>query len=153
MAMDGNAHTIEVSIDSQSDSIRITYPEISGPVWPWLVGLVGGIVVLCCVLMLTRYRSAGQLVFVDGSRNGEAFPLKRGQIRIGAISGNDLVISSLTVSRYHAEIRVTGGRVEIKDLHSENGTLLNGNPVESVPISLHPGDRIQIADVNLVYER
>jgi pSer/pThr/pTyr-binding forkhead associated (FHA) protein len=43
--------------------------------------------------------------------------------------------------------------VEIKDLHSENGTLLNGNPVESVPISLQPGDRIQIADVHLVYER
>jgi len=153
-SMDGEAHTIEVAVDGQSDAIKATYPEISGPFWPWLLG-VGGVAIagLAGLVVLPRLRTAGRLVFVDGPRGGESFSLRRGRVRIGAIETNDLVIPSLTVSRYHAEVLVAGSRVEIKDLHSENGTLLNGNPVESAPIPLHPGDRISIADVDLVYER
>jgi VWFA-related protein len=152
-AMDGKAHTIEVSADGQSAVLKITYPKIAGPVWPWLAGIGGALALAAAVLALLYFRSAGQLVFVDGPRNGENFPLKRGRVRIGAIEANDLVIPTMTVSRYHAEVHVAGSRVEIKDLHSENGTLINGNRVESAPIPLHPGDRIRIADVDLVYER
>jgi VWFA-related protein len=152
-AMDGMAHTIEVSADGQSASIKITYPKISGPIWPWLVGIGIALTLAAAVLAIPHLRSVGQLVFVDGPRNGEIFRLKPGRVRIGAIDANDLVIPTMTVSRYHAEVHVARGRVEIRDLHSENGTLINGNRVESVPIPLHPGDRIRIADVDLVYER
>jgi hypothetical protein len=77
----------------------------------------------------------------------------RGRLRIGAIEANDLVIPSMAVSRYHAELHVSGRRVEIVDLHSANGTHINGNRVERAALTLRPGDRIRIADVELVYER
>lgn len=151
--MDGEAHTIEVAVDAQSDSIKLTYPEIGGPVWPWLlaVGVLvfGGVVVFVAL----RFRAAGRLVFVDGPRKGEVHVLRPGRVRIGAIDANDIVIPSMTVSRYHAELYVRGGRVEIKDLHSGNGTQINGHRVESTPLPLHPGDRIRVADVEMVYER
>jgi pSer/pThr/pTyr-binding forkhead associated (FHA) protein len=59
----------------------------------------------------------------------------------------------MAVSRYHAELHVTGRKVEIVDLHSANGTHINGNRVERAALTLRPGDRIRIADVELVYER
>jgi pSer/pThr/pTyr-binding forkhead associated (FHA) protein len=43
--------------------------------------------------------------------------------------------------------------VEIVDLHSANGTHINGNRVDRTALTLRPGDRIRIADVELVYER
>jgi VWFA-related protein len=152
-SMDGKVHTIEVAVEGQSDAYKVKYPKIAGPVWPWLTAAGAAVLLIGALFGVTRLRSMGRLVFVDGPRNGEVFPLRRGRVRIGAISNNDLVIPSMTVSRYHAEMRVSGKRVEIKDLHSENGTLLNGNRVESAPIPLQPGDRIRIADIDLVYER
>jgi len=151
--MDGGPHTLEVEVDAQSDSIKLTYPDISGPWWPWLLALAVVALLALIVLVALRFRSAGRIVFVDGPRKGEAHVLRRGRLRIGAIDSNDIVIPSMTVSRYHAELYVRGGRVEIKDLHSENGTQINGHRVESAPIALHPGDRLRVADVEMVYER
>ncbi|MEM7413386.1 MAG: FHA domain-containing protein [Myxococcota bacterium] len=152
-SMDGEPHMIEVSVDEQSDSIKLTYPEIAAPVWPWLTGgAIAAFVVLVLIVAL-RFRSAGRLVFVDGPRGGEVHDLQRGRLRIGAVDANDLVIPSMAVSRYHAEVFVSGTKVEIKDLHSSNGTHINGQRVQAAPLRLHPGDRIQIADVEMVYER
>ncbi|NUU26386.1 MAG: ATP-binding cassette domain-containing protein, partial [Streptomycetaceae bacterium] len=52
-------------------------------------------------------------------------------LRIGRALDNDLVLTDLMVSRHHAELRTTpGGRHEIADLGSHNGTFVNGVPVE-----------------------
>ncbi len=151
--MDGQAHTLEVAVENRSDARQVRYPEIAGPVWPWLAGAGGVLFVVVGLAAFLQLRSAGRLVFVDGPRNGEVVPLRNGVMRIGAISSNDIVIPSVTVSRYHAELRVRARRVEIKDLHSENGTRINGNDVDASPLQVTPGDRIQIADVDLVFER
>ncbi|WP_042457535.1 FHA domain-containing protein [Streptacidiphilus jiangxiensis] len=51
-------------------------------------------------------------------------------LRIGRGLDNDLVVSDLSVSRHHAELRqLTDGRYEIVDLESHNGTYLNGQPI------------------------
>jgi VWFA-related protein len=152
-AMDGQPHTIKVSVDAQSDTIKLTYPEIAGPVWPWFAAGAALLVIAIAALVLARLRSAGRLVFVDGPRNGEVHALRRGRLRIGAIDANDIVIPSMSVSRYHAELHVTRRKVEIVDLHSANGTHINGNRVDRAALTLRPGDRIRIADVELVYER
>ncbi|WP_280708104.1 MULTISPECIES: FHA domain-containing protein [Kitasatospora] len=57
-------------------------------------------------------------------------PLVARTLRIGRAPDNDLVLTDLEVSRHHAELHTTGdGRYAITDLHSHNGTYLNGQPV------------------------
>jgi ABC-type multidrug transport system ATPase subunit len=52
-------------------------------------------------------------------------------LRIGRADDNDIVLADLSVSRHHAELRHLGGRYEIVDLSSHNGTFLNGEKVVS----------------------
>jgi ABC-type multidrug transport system ATPase subunit len=59
-------------------------------------------------------------------------PLPAKAMRIGRIPGNDLVLSDLDVSRYHAELRKSPtGSYEIVDKDSHNGTYVNGQRVTS----------------------
>ncbi|WNI14940.1 FHA domain-containing protein [Actinacidiphila sp. ITFR-21] len=52
-------------------------------------------------------------------------------MRIGRALENELVVSDLQVSRYHAEFRAhPDGRYEIVDLGSHNGTYVNGQSVQ-----------------------
>ena len=58
------------------------------------------------------------------------------QLRIGRASDNDIVVSDLSVSRYHAELRRTNrGGYEIVDLDSHNGTYLNGQRITAAPVT------------------
>jgi len=50
-------------------------------------------------------------------------------LRIGRADDNDIVVTDLSVSRHHAELRNIAGRSEIIDLSSHNGTFLNGERV------------------------
>ncbi len=50
-------------------------------------------------------------------------------LRIGRADDNDFVVADLSVSRHHAEVRNVGGRHEIVDLGSHNGTFLNGSQI------------------------
>lgn len=52
-------------------------------------------------------------------------------MKIGRALENDLVVSDLQVSRFHAEFRAhPDGRYEIVDLGSHNGTYVNGQPIQ-----------------------
>ena len=63
-------------------------------------------------------------------------------LTIGRLIGNDLVLNHPTVSRTHAGIKEIKGNYWIFNLSSANGTLLNGELVESTPLA--DGDLIQI---------
>lgn len=64
-------------------------------------------------------------------------------MKIGRALENDLVVSDLQVSRFHAEFRVLpDGRCEIADLGSHNGTYVNGQPVKGH--MLVPGDVVGV---------
>ena len=60
---------------------------------------------------------------------------------IGRHPACDLVLSDPTVSRHHAELRWVGEEWLLADLHSTNGTRLNGwRHVD--PTLIRPGDRV-----------
>lgn len=149
--MDGESHTVEVEVEGRSDSRSATYPDIPGPWWPYLAVLAVAVLMGLAALLIARGRAAGRLVFASGPRAGEAFVVKGAKLRIGALPDNDVVIDSNTVSRYHAAIHCKRGQVEIEDLNSSNGTFVNGTAIRTSP--LLPGDKIRIADVDLVFER
>jgi pSer/pThr/pTyr-binding forkhead associated (FHA) protein len=57
-------------------------------------------------------------------------------LRIGRATDNEIVVSDLSVSRYHAELRRDSrGGYEIADLSSHNGTYVNGQRVTSAPVT------------------
>jgi len=56
-------------------------------------------------------------------------------LRIGRAPDNDIVISDLSVSRHHAELRRTANAYQIVDLNSHNGTFVNGQQVGSAPLA------------------
>ncbi|HEX3556872.1 MAG TPA: adenylate/guanylate cyclase domain-containing protein [Thermoanaerobaculia bacterium] len=76
--------------------------------------------------------------------NGEdrTAPLTGGRVRLGRGSDNDVVLSDVSVSRYHAEILREAEGWSVHDLKSTNGVEVNGVPVEKAP--LRPGDRMGI---------
>ena len=73
--------------------------------------------------------------------SGKRFPVQDG-VTIGRVAGCTIVLDDAKASRRHARLLVSGTVVEIEDLGSHNGTLLNGKPVQRRV--LQPGDEIQI---------
>src|SRR5262245_39439485 len=57
-------------------------------------------------------------------------PEKNAVLRIGRELDNDVVLVDPRNSRHHAEVRRQGDAIEIKDLGSANGTLINQNRIE-----------------------
>lgn len=68
------------------------------------------------------------------SAAGQRFALAGPLTRLGRALDNDLVISDLRVSRYHAQIRQEAGVLTVHDLGSTNGTFVDGERVTSAPL-------------------
>ena len=65
------------------------------------------------------------------------------ELTIGRVAGNDIVVDDLLASRRHASIRrLAGGRFEVVDLGSTNGTFVNGRRVHTA--QLQEGDLISV---------
>jgi hypothetical protein len=83
------------------------------------------------------------LKFISGKYQGGEFPLKGDkQIIIGRSSELDMVLVEDMVSRKHAKITLSGGKITIEDLGSTNGTFVNGEKVKTA--RLKEGDRILV---------
>ncbi|MCP3065319.1 DUF4388 domain-containing protein [Myxococcus sp. K38C18041901] len=83
------------------------------------------------------------LKFISGKYQGGEFPLKaEKQIVIGRSSELDMVLVEDMVSRKHAKISFSNGKITIEDLGSTNGTFVNGEKVKQS--GLKEGDRILI---------
>ncbi len=69
-------------------------------------------------------------------------------LTIGRDAGNDIVLESITVSRFHALLLRDADGMLLADLESTNGTLLNGVLVRpDEPVRLADGDVIQLGEV------
>jgi len=57
-----------------------------------------------------------------------------GELTIGRSNANDVVLSDVNVSRFHATVVPSGGELELRDLDSACGTRLDGRPVRRAVI-------------------
>ena len=71
------------------------------------------------------------------------------QITIGRDAGNDVVLDTPAVSRYHAQVERVGQRYRVRDLRSSNGTFVNGERIEG-DVWLRPDDAIRIGPSRFV---
>jgi pSer/pThr/pTyr-binding forkhead associated (FHA) protein len=74
--------------------------------------------------------------------HGRRVEFEKGRVVLGRGRQVDLQLEDPNVSRRHAVIYWENGRLFVKDLGSTNGTLLNGRPVKSGPLSR--GDVISV---------
>ena len=77
-------------------------------------------------------------------------PLAGNRLRLGRGADNDVVLSDVSVSRHHAELRRGENGWSLHDLQSTNGIELNRMPIKSAP--LEAGDRLSIGVFELVVE-
>lgn len=86
--------------------------------------------------------SGGGLVVLSGDRAGRRFPV-RGDLILGRGDDCHLHFLAADISRAHARIREHDGRFFIADLGSQNGTRINGQPIQGEE-ALTYGDRITL---------
>lgn len=83
----------------------------------------------------------------------ESYPLSKPVIAIGRSTGNDVVLDTTAVSRYHISISLEGDKVVLKDLDAVNGTYVDGvRMAGSATRVLIGGEEIQIGDVRLIFQ-
>jgi hypothetical protein len=80
-------------------------------------------------------------------RPEEMFSIRRQLTTIGRSLDNDVVIPEPEVSRYHARIEYVNGHLEIVDLESTNGTIVNGTQVRRRAIE--QGDSVVVGNAKL----
>lgn len=101
-------------------------------------------------VMLTKPEGQIYARYLESMHSGEYsdIPLNKEVILIGKDGyGADVGIGIATISRLHSKIRIEGKKVYVIDLHSRNGTFLNGvrmTPEEEYEIKM--GDKIEFAE-------
>ena len=83
-----------------------------------------------------------KLVCIAGSRKGDEFELAGAALMIGRERDNQVSLADVWASKHHCKIVLTGSRFTLVDLHSRNGTFLNGTPVRER--TLEHGDEIRV---------
>lgn len=92
---------------------------------------------------------SGRLESIRGPLNGKTVKLLDGQVSIGRQLTNSITIRDISVSRRHCNIQKDNGEYVICDLASQNGTYVNGVPVQRQP--LKDGDEITIGNCAFIF--
>ena len=85
-----------------------------------------------------------------GLRPGQILPLRGESTILGRHPDCDIVLESGAVSRQHARIVNMDDNFYVEDLHSRNGTFLNGQPVVQRQL-LNENDELGICDLLFVF--
>lgn len=89
-------------------------------------------------------------VVTEGPLAGSRFLLDSAVSTLGRHPKSDLFFDDITVSRRHAEVRISINGVSVRDVGSLNGTYVNMVQVEDETL-ISPGDTIQIGKFKLVF--
>ena len=91
------------------------------------------------------------VVLSEKGGSSKRMEFDKGEITIGRIQGNDIVLAKGNVSKHHTRIVVKDGKVIIVDLKSTNGTYVNGKKI-AAPQVIKPADKVYIGDYVLSVE-
>lgn len=86
-----------------------------------------------------------RLEVLRGPDKGAAVEISE-RAQIGSASGNDLVLSDPTVSRYHAELVRRGEQLVVIDHHSTNGTKVDRVRLRGSEAQVEPGVVLALGD-------
>lgn len=89
------------------------------------------------------------LVVKRGPNAGSRFLLDQATTSAGRHPDSDIFLDDVTVSRRHAEFRLSGVDFQVVDVGSLNGTYVNREPVDTATLS--NGDEVQIGKFRLVF--
>src|SRR5512140_3952995 len=78
-----------------------------------------------------------------GSTNELTFD--KAEVTVGRVRGNDIVLPKGNVSKHHCRLLNRDGDLVVEDLHSTNGTYVNGRKIAE-PTALSPGDKVFVGD-------
>jgi len=84
-----------------------------------------------------------EMYYLIDDKNNK-YEINKSDFTLGRKIGSDLVINDSKVSRLHASIHITNGKLWIRDENSTIGLFVNGKIVQQMV--LHNGDLIQIGD-------
>ena len=85
-----------------------------------------------------------RLLVLSGPLKDTTIPLPLGQVTIGRDGANGIAVTDPSVSRKHCQLEWQDERLQIKDLESRNGTLVNGVAIQQQ--WLEHGDQIATGD-------
>ncbi len=89
-----------------------------------------------------------KITLLSGPGAGAGFAIDRERVIVGRGPGVDRAFDDPSMSRQHAAIEFSGTGFRLRDLGSTNGTLLNGQAVQSA--ELRHGDRFEIGGQTFV---
>jgi phosphoserine phosphatase RsbU/P len=90
------------------------------------------------------------LQLFNQSGPGDQLPLEGDRAVLGRHPDCDVVLDAASVSRQHAQIIKESGQYFVEDLHSRNGTFVNGKLISGRQ-QLHDGDKLKICDLSLTF--
>jgi hypothetical protein len=91
-----------------------------------------------------------KLTLLLGRRTMQAYDFKQMSIIVGRDEGADVLIDNPSVSRRHAEIRLTDDGWVVEDLGSSNGTYFQGQKISGAQ-ALALGDEIGFGKFSIVF--
>ncbi len=92
------------------------------------------------------------LTVIEGPTKGKRFELPANEPQLLGRSSESLPLDDQAVSRRHAELTPDNGEWYLRDLESQNGTLVNGRPIQG-RVRLRTGDTITVGQTTLAFGR
>lgn len=92
-----------------------------------------------------------ELVVQSEERPEFRVPIEKEPVTIGRASDNLVQLDERNISRHHLAMRLKDDHVEVEELGSSYGTLLNGKKLEGA-VGLQHGDSIRVGDVDLTLD-
>lgn len=99
------------------------------------------------VVLPSRLHEAMATIHIEELNEGvdKTIEFAQPMVKIGRVHGNDIILSSRSISKWHAEICFSENNAIIYDRNSRNGVYVNGSKICS-PTHLNSDDNIRIGE-------